>query len=180
MVQNNQALDISEQQLIDCSTQGQNDGCSKGWYWDGYVHALNKKLRPESQYPLAWVTKILGLKEWCDPWKDQGTYGWNGYRYPILEDGFLEEIQYRPFSVAINATTMQFYSSGIFDDCPEELPGYDIDHNVLLVGTGNENGVNYWKIKNSFGTSWGENGYMRLKGGNTCGILNWYGISVYL
>lgn len=67
----------------------------------------------------------------------------------------------RPISVAVDAQKWSPYRSGIFNSC-----GLQLDHGVLLVGATNE----YWKVKNSWGTSWGEQGYIRLARGNTCGI----------
>ena len=67
----------------------------------------------------------------------------------------------RPVSATVDASNWQNYKSGIFGNCVSLL-----NHAVLVVGV-----VGYaWKVKNSWGTSWGENGYIRLSGGNTCGI----------
>ncbi len=77
-----------------------------------------------------------------------------------------------PVHAAMNATQLQYYTSGIFSssDCPT-----DINHSITIVGWGIENGVKYWSIKNSWGTDWGENGYFRLKRGvNMCGINTFY------
>jgi C1A family cysteine protease len=63
--------------------------------------------------------------------------------------------------VSVDANNWSKYASGIFTNC-----GTSLDHNVLLVGVTDT----YWKIKNSWGTSWGEKGYIRIAGGNTCGI----------
>merc|ERR1711862_636026 len=52
-----------------------------------------------------------------------------------------------------------FYGSGIFDGCPRDAV---INHAVLLVAYGNDSGTNFWKIQNSWGESWGENGRMRF------------------
>lgn len=59
---------------------------------------------------------------------------------------------------------MQFYQSGVFNDCTNQ-----VDHAVLLVGF---NATKGWKIKNSWGSSWGESGYAWLQDGNTCGICS--------
>jgi len=79
-------------------------------------------------------------------------------------------------SVAIEAdqTAFQHYSSGVLTgNC-----GTRIDHGVLIVGYGTETGQDYWLVKNSWGTSWGEQGYVKIcrncnKNGRAgeCGIL---------
>lgn len=69
----------------------------------------------------------------------------------------------------INANPLQSYSRGILsiNDCPTS----PINHAVTLIGYGNENGVDYWRIKNSWDEDWGEEGYFRLtRNENTCGL----------
>ena len=79
----------------------------------------------------------------------------------------------QPVSVSIEAdrAVFQQYTSGIFDDAG---CGTNLDHATLVVGYGSENGTEYWIMKNSWASSWGESGYMRLKidstGPGTCGI----------
>ena len=73
----------------------------------------------------------------------------------------VEALRLRPIGVAVDAQKWNHYASGIFNNCKQSL-----DHNVLLVGYTTE----YWKIKNSWTTAWGENGYIRLAPGNTCGV----------
>merc|ERR1712156_1254106 len=76
-------------------------------------------------------------------------------------------------SVAIEAdkAVFQQYTSGIFDS---SLCGTSLDHGVALVGYGSEAGQNYWILRNSWGTTWGEDGYMRLAdngdGSGICGV----------
>ena len=68
-----------------------------------------------------------------------------------------------PVSVAVDGRNFQFYKSGIFSNCSTSL-----SLAVLLVGMTD----NYWTLKNSWGTTWGEAGYIRIKRGNTCGVCN--------
>jgi C1A family cysteine protease len=77
----------------------------------------------------------------------------------------------RPVSVAIEAdqSAFQLYAGGVFS----ATCGRKLDHAVLAVGYGTDNGVDYWKVKNSWGTGWGDHGYMRLKRGvDLCGIAD--------
>ncbi len=71
----------------------------------------------------------------------------------------------QPVSVVIDASDWQLYKSGIFE-CGETKKG-QINHAVLLVGYDEE----AWIVKNSWGNKWGEEGYIRLRMGNTCGII---------
>lgn len=74
-----------------------------------------------------------------------------------------------PVSVGIDASYLASYSSGIYSD--SLCSPYGLNHGVLVVGYGSENGNDYWIIKNSWGTSWGEQGYFRLlRGVNECGV----------
>jgi len=77
-----------------------------------------------------------------------------------------------PVSVAIEADQLafQFYSGGVISSgC-----GQNLDHGVLAVGYGTESGVEYFLVKNSWGTSWGANGYVKIAAtkDNVCGILS--------
>jgi len=79
----------------------------------------------------------------------------------------------QPVSVSIEAdkAVFQQYKSGIFDSTS---CGTNLDHATLVVGYGSENGTEYWIMKNSWGSRWGEDGYMRLAieetGEGICGI----------
>ena len=81
-----------------------------------------------------------------------------------------------PIAIGLYAEDLMSYSGGIFDECS----GTQMDHGVLAVGYGSENGKDYWIVKNSWGTGWGEEGYIRIarsdKGTGQCGVaqLNTY------
>lgn len=70
--------------------------------------------------------------------------------------------QYGPIAVSVDASQWSPYKSGIYNGCSAEKY-YDIDHAVQLVGYGSESGTNYWIVRNSWGSSWGEAGYIRLQ-----------------
>lgn len=67
-----------------------------------------------------------------------------------------------PISVVVDGSTWGSYRGGVFDGCSDDP---DLNHAVQLVGYGQDQRTMelYWLIRNSWGTSWGENGYMRLK-----------------
>lgn len=74
----------------------------------------------------------------------------------------------KPIAVSVDATNWSPYRSGEFNNCAAS-----INHNVLAVGIVGGR----WKIKNSWGTGWGESGYIRLSSGNTCGLCAYAGVS---
>merc|ERR1712167_313782 len=94
---------------------------------------------------------------------------------PNSEDSLAAAVSNAPISIAIQAdqASFQFYSGGVMTgSC-----GTSLDHGVLLVGYGTDGGDDYWKVKNSWGASWGEDGYIRLgkgsqynSGSGQCGL----------
>lgn len=86
------------------------------------------------------------------------------------EDALKAAVAKQPVSVAIEAdkVAFQLYKGGVLDSAK---CGQQLDHGVLAVGYGTEGGADYWKVKNSWGASWGEEGYIRLaRGKNMCGV----------
>jgi KDEL-tailed cysteine endopeptidase len=83
------------------------------------------------------------------------------------EKQLLHAVSRRPVTVGVNASSWQFYKSGVItQECTDEL-----DKGVLVVGYDLSGPTPYWILKNSWGTEWGEDGYVRLEyGKNECGI----------
>ena len=87
------------------------------------------------------------------------------------EDTLAAAVTEGPVAVAIDAShfSSQLYTGGIYDE--PKCSSTTLDHGVVCVGFGQENGVEYWIVRNSWGSSWGESGYVRMiKGSNQCGI----------
>ena len=88
----------------------------------------------------------------------------SGYTDVQSCDTLIQALKDRPISVAVDATSWSGYKTGILVNC-----GKNVNHGVLLFGVND----NYWSIKNSWGTSWGEQGFIKLAPGNTCAICNY-------
>ena len=85
------------------------------------------------------------------------------------EESLANAVALTPVSIVLDASAMQLYKSGIITKCSE-----NINHAVLAVGYGEEDGTKYWIIKNSWSESWGEKGYCRIEkdagGMGRCGL----------
>lgn len=154
----NQNVDLSEQQLVDCSSSYGNQGCNGGWPNKALQYVIDHGLSTQSEYPYVAVTQA------CK--KTGGNFRISGQRSASGCTGLQSSLNQTPISVTVDASNWSRYSSGVFSNCAAS-----INHAVLLVGI--SNGV--WKIKNSWGGSWGESGYIRLAAGNTCGLCQYAG-----
>ena len=166
---------LSEQELIDCDYY--DDGCNGG-FMDSAFGWINDNggLTSDDNYP--FTSGQSGQTGTCPSSIPQSmpntevVYPW----YVDVQAGSVSAMQsavnLTPVSIAIQAdqNVFQNYASGVITGgC-----GQNIDHGVLLVGYGQENGVDYWLVKNSWGVSWGENGYVRIAASSedVCGVLN--------
>mmetsp|Transcript_11020 Transcript_11020/g.30954 ORF Transcript_11020/g.30954 Transcript_11020/m.30954 type:complete len:383 (+) Transcript_11020:81-1229(+) len=163
-------LSLSEQQLVDCAKNG-NMGCQGGSMDLAFAYLEKHPVCMETSY--TYKAKDGVCKESnCTVGIPKG--GVKGFKDVHVHDeqALLEAVAQQPVSVAIEADEMAFqlYKGGILT----QKCGSKLDHGVLLVGYGTENGTDYWKVKNSWGASWGEAGYIRLKRGvpkdGECGI----------
>ena len=162
-------LSLSEQQLIDCSIKYGDLACHGGLMDNAFDYAIDNGMCSEDAEP------YVAAYSKCNECESVAKFS---YCVDVTKGNELhlkEAVFDTPISVAINANsrTFQFYSSGIItpEDCTNEL-----DHGVLLIGYGEEEGKKYWLLKNSWGETWGEKGYFRLERtdseytNGTCGI----------
>merc|ERR1719453_627103 len=164
---------FSEQQFVDCDKDFGDLGCQGGLMDQAFTYLMQSKgACTEESYG------YKGRGGACQI--DSCTIGLpassiSGFQDVDANEKALEDaVAQGPVSVAVEADTVfQFYARGIVKT---NFCGANLDHGVTAVGYGVENGVKYWKVKNSWGKSWGEKGYIRLlkgKGGKgQCGILS--------
>merc|ERR1711962_382404 len=165
---NGELVSMSEQNLLDCA---QIWGCNGGGRSDiALKYVESDGLNSEADYPYQHVQHNC-RQSTSNPiykcsgcvWTDEGDE--HALKMALVQEG--------PVAVAIDASPLhfQFFKNGIIDDpnCGTDYP--DINHAVLAVGYGKENGDHYWIIKNSWGKSWGEQGYFKLAmNKNMCGV----------
>ena len=171
---------FSEQQLVDCDTfknGGSDLGCNGGEMDNAFKWiSKNNGLCTEKDYPyVSGSTKTGGTcKTTCSVVKNSDIISYVDVQHS--DDALMTAIAGQPVSVAIEADQVDFqlYKSGVFTGkC-----GTNLDHGVLAVGYGTENGQDYYKVKNSWGVTWGQSGYILLGRGSSynngkgqCGIL---------
>ena len=150
---------FSEQQLMDCSRRYGNMACNGGLMDKAFEYAIDAGMCKLEDVPYHAESEIC-----TQTVKDcQKVAHFNQcFNIPANNERLLREAVYRsPVAVSIEADTktFQFYKGGILDssNC-----GTTLDHGVLAVGYGEEDGKKYWIVKNSWGEDWGEYGYIRI------------------
>jgi len=132
------AVNLSEQQLVDCSKKYGNEGCNGGFNYQGLAYVKDHGIATGADYP--YVAKTQGCKV------DGGAFKISGVSIAKGCPGVLTALASRPLGVSVDATNWSHYASGIFNNCKASL-----NHDVFLVGASDT----FWRIKNSWGTSWG-------------------------
>lgn len=159
-------MPLSIQQALDCSGP-ESDGCDGGLMEDVYYHSYWNPIGP------SYFDHWTGRKKQCKHRRDHPYV--KVHHYVSMSDEFNDDVEqdlayniyhYGPIPVAVDSTShaFEFYHNGIIrkDHC-----GTEVDHAVLVVGYTPD----YWIVKNSWGTSWGQGGYIYIeRGHNTCGI----------
>jgi len=151
-------VSLSEQQLVDCSKTYGNLGCKGGLMDNAFTYAIDFGMCAEDAYPYKAVSGSCNIDN-CDivvkviDCKDVP---------PNDQIALASAVSLGPVSIAIEADSkiFQSYSSGVITS---SSCGTKLDHGVLIVGYGVENGIKYWLVKNSWSSSWGDNGYVKIE-----------------
>jgi len=162
-------VSLSEQQLVDCDTHGNNEGCNGGLPSAGIQYVIdNGGIDTEAAYPYEARDKHCRF--------DENAIG--ATFSEVVEVGNSEDKlktaagTIGPISVGIDASHLSFqlYSSGVYSEI--FCSSYNLDHGVTVVGYGHEGSKDYWLVKNSWGKGWGMDGYIKMRRNhhNMCGI----------
>ncbi|CAD8074138.1 unnamed protein product [Paramecium sonneborni] len=152
-----QNVELSEQELVDCAVldEFESEGCDGGEMYDGFAYASKYGIAIRSEYPYAAVDQQ------CQAKKTKTRYQFSGFVdvESLNPNAYVEAAAEHALSVGINASGINFqlYRKGIYNaKCDSRKEA--INHGVTNVGYAPE----YYLIKNSWGISWGEQGYIRF------------------
>jgi len=153
---------LSAQQITSCDTTSY--GCNGGWTENAYNYVKKAGgIETESAYP---YTSYNGVTGKCNAVSSKYVVKVSGYTTIRGESNMASYVQSTgPLSVCVDASSWNSYKGGIMTTC-----GKSVNHCVQAVGVDTSS---YWKVRNSWGTSWGEAGHIRLAyGKDTCAITN--------
>lgn len=154
-------VDLSEQELIDCANgiYYGSHGCNGGQMEGAFKFIIEKGQCEYSSYP--YTSGETGTEEKCQICSPVAKISSCFNVKPNDQISLKTAVSQQPVAVAIEADTRYFqsYSSGVITsaNC-----GTNLNHGVLIVGYGSENKQDYWLVKNSWGTSWGDEGYVKI------------------
>ncbi len=168
---------LSEQQLINCDTY--NNGCNGGNAGSAfyYLQYFSAGILKETDIPYTGVASSCNTSN-KTPVAKISSYMTAGTK----DEEYIKQMLYTygPLSVSMNAKYLQYYKGGIITATATECNPSTLNHAVNLVGWGTENGIKFWIVRNTWSSSWGENGYFRIqRGTGTCGI-NQYVVTAFV
>ncbi|RQM30790.1 hypothetical protein B5M09_013215, partial [Aphanomyces astaci] len=148
-------LDLSEQQLVSCFTNGVNRGCDGGSTEEG-LDWVQQGVCTEQSYP---YTSGKGQTGACQASCTKKKLSIGQTKTTSGESSLLTVLESQPAAVFVESANAVWrnYKGGIVSQCP----GAESNHAVVVVGYSD----NYFKIKNSWGSQWGDKGYIYLKRG---------------
>jgi len=177
-IKNKKVERFSEQQVVDCDKK--SSGCGGGWMeWAMQYIQSQGGLELEADYPYAGVDNECTFDATKVAVKVKGNHFAPSKDETQIRDMLFEN---GPLSVAINANPLFSYKGGVVDLTASQCSPSALNHGVTLVGYGHDTkqNVDYWLLKNSWNSNWGEKGYFKYaRGKGTCGV-NTYVITAEL
>jgi cathepsin F len=182
----NPLTQFSEQEIVDCSHGCSNEppygdvcnqGCDGGWPWNAFSDVVTwKGLQTEAAYPYTAYTGTCHQKlntlqgvitNYTCITQSHGNIANEDQMAAYL-------VLHGPLSIAMDATILETYTSGIITPYAGQCSQVQLDHAIVIVGYGTgANNQSYWIVRNSWGEDWGEEGYFRIvKGQNACGLAS--------
>lgn len=154
---NQASYKASEQEAVDCASS--QYGCNGGWYEAVWQMAANNKFCTLASYPYKAVKGACKMTT-CDGAEHDKSY----VMVAKTEAAMYNALQAGPISIAVDASTWSSYRGGVMTSC-----GTGMNHAVVLAGY--DSVKDAWVIRNSWGTGWGEKGYVYVKqGSNVCNL----------
>jgi KDEL-tailed cysteine endopeptidase len=154
-------VDLSEQELVDCTVGVAygSHGCNGGEMEGAFKFVIENGQCSDSSYPYSsGTTKTGGTCQRCSAVVHMSSCS---NVKPNDQISLKAAVAKQPVAIAIEADTRYFqsYSGGVLTS---SSCGTNLDHGVLIVGYGSENGQDYWMVKNSWGVTWGDKGYVKI------------------
>jgi len=167
-VANKKLVSLSEQELVDCDKTADH-GCQGGLPSNAFKALISNKLGLETEkaYP------YKGANDKCQATAAEEQAFITGWKTISTDEDQIAAalIKFGPLSIGINAGPMQWYHGGVANPWKFLCNPASLDHGVAIVGFGVDGTKKYWKIRNSWGPSWGEKGYYRIiRGVGKCGL----------
>uniref|UniRef100_UPI00398EEC1B procathepsin L-like n=1 Tax=Pristiophorus japonicus TaxID=55135 RepID=UPI00398EEC1B len=165
----NNLITLSEQNLVDCAHSYKNKGCNAGWVHHAYKYIRDNGIEASSMYP---YTAKKGDCSFTLADSVGSLIGYGELKRTTEAEIMKIVAKHGPISVSVfmSEAFLQFTGTDIFDDpyCNQKP-----NHVATLVGYVNKATEKYWIIKNSWGKSWGNDGFMKMiMGKNMCGITH--------
>jgi len=160
----NSLVELSVQQIVDCDTAGEDEGCDGGWPYGAYeyiIGANGQELLADYQYTGEDGTcqfNSADIGATISSWQYVAEGGNESPMMPwVTSKG--------PLSICVDASSWSYYTGGVISTCTQNL-----DHCVQLTGYSPEDGYSVWNVRNSWGSDWGVDGYIYLeRNQNMCG-----------